>query len=82
MNFPCLFKKKNPIQLALFEFQENFLRFINSIDFDVGEPMRRTWHFFAFNLSPEMFVNLTNILIKFSKDLFDLSNLKYASSAK
>ena len=44
--------------------------------------MRRTWHFFAFNMSPEMFVNLTNILIKFSKDLFDLSNLKYASSAK
>ena len=44
--------------------------------------MRITWHFFAFNLNPEMFVNLTNILIKFSKDLFDLSNLKYAPSAK
>ena len=44
--------------------------------------MRRTWHFFAFNLSPEMFVNLSNILIKFSKDLFDPSNIKDTSSAK
>ena len=44
--------------------------------------MRRTWHTFAFNLSPEMFVNLSNILIKFSKDLFDPSNVKDASSAK
>ena len=44
--------------------------------------MRRTWHFFAFNLSPEMFVNLSSILIKFSKDLFDPSNIKDAPSAK
>ena len=29
-----------------------------------------------------MFVNLSNILIKFSKDLFDPSNIKDASSAK
>ena len=29
-----------------------------------------------------MFVNLSNILIKFSKDLFDPSNVKDASSAK
>ena len=35
-----------------------------------------------FHLSPEMFVNLSNILIKFSKDLFDPSNIKEASSAK
>ena len=40
--------------------------------------MRRTWHFFAFNLSPEMFVNLSNIFIKFSKHLFDQSNIKDA----
>ena len=26
--------------------------------------MRRTWHFFAFNFSSEMFVNLSSILIK------------------
>ena len=44
--------------------------------------MRRTWHFFAFNLSPEMFVNLYSILIKFSKDLFDPFNIKDATSAK
>ena len=69
-------------QLALFEFQENFLCFINSIVLDVREPMRRTWHFFAFNLSPEMFVNLSSILIKFSKDLVNPSNIKDASSAK
>ena len=74
--------KTIPRQLALFEFQENFLCFINSIFFDVREPMRRTWHFFAFNLSPEMFVNLSSILIKFSKDLVDPSNIKDASSAK
>ena len=43
--------------------------------------MRRSWHF-AFNLSVEMFVNLSSILIKFSKDLFDPSNIKDASSAK
>ena len=36
----------------------------------------------AFNLSPEMFVNLSNILIKFSKDLFDPSNTEDASPAK
>ena len=29
-----------------------------------------------------MYVNLSNILIKFSKDLFDPSNVKDASSAK
>ena len=44
--------------------------------------MRRTWHFFAFNLSPGMFVNLSSILIKFSNDLFDPSNIKDASTAK
>ena len=38
--------------LALFEFQVNFLCFINSIMFDVREPMRRTWHFFCFKLEP------------------------------
>ena len=44
--------------------------------------MRRSWHFFAFNLSPETFVKLSSILIKLSKDLFDPSNIKDASSAK
>ena len=44
--------------------------------------MHRTWCFFAFNLSPELFVNLFSILIKFSKDLFDPSNIKDASSAE
>ena len=39
--------------------------------------MRRTWHFFAFNLSPEMFVNLSSILIKFSKDLVDPYNFDF-----
>ena len=38
--------------------------------------------FFAFNLSPEMFVNVSSILIKFSNDLFDSPNMKYALSAK
>ena len=38
--------------------------------------------FFAFNLGPEMFVDSSNILIKFSKDLFDPSNVKDTSSAK
>ena len=74
--------KTIPGHIALFEIQENFLCFINSIVFDVREPMRRTWHFFAYNISPEMFVNLSSILIKFSKDLFDPSNIKDASSAK
>ena len=76
--FSLFVLKTIPIQLALFEFQENFLCFINSIVFAVREPMRRTWHFFAFNLSPEMFVNLSSILIKFSKDLVDPSNIKDA----
>ena len=38
-------------QLASFEFQENFLCFINSICFDFKGPMRRTLHILAFNLS-------------------------------
>ena len=80
--FSLFVLKTIPRQLALFKFQENFLGFINAIVFDVREPMRRTWHFFAFNLSPEMFVNLSSILIKFSKDLVDPSNIKDASSAK
>ena len=29
-----------------------------------------------------MFINVFSILIKFSKDLFDPPNIKYASSAK
>ena len=56
--------------------------FYKTIVFDVREPMHRTWHFFAYNMSPEMFVNLSSVLIKFSKDLIDLSNIKDASSAK
>ena len=44
--------------------------------------MGNTWHFFTFNLSHEMYVNLSNILIKFSKDLLDPFNIIDASSAK
>ena len=33
-------------------------------------------------LSPEMLVNISNILVKFVKDLFDPSNLKDKSTAK
>ena len=80
--FSLFFLKTIHRQLASFEFQENFLCFINSMVFDVREPMRRPWHFFAFNLNPEMFVNLSSIFIKFSKDLFAPSNIKDASSAK
>ena len=37
---------------------------------------------FEFNLSPEIFVNLSTTPIKFSKDFFDPFNIKDASSAK
>ena len=37
--------------------------------------------FFALNLSPEMLVNLSDILFKFSKDFFGPSNIKDESSS-
>ena len=47
-------QKVNPSALASFELHLNFLLFKYTTSFLIMLPIRKTWHLFEFNLSPEM----------------------------